>query len=47
VLPVGVGGVPGSGGGGSGVRSLCRSDGGAPVLVRRQRTGGFFAVTFS
>jgi len=46
VLPVGPGGVPGSGGVGSGVCSLRRSGGGAPVPLRLQRVWGFIAVPF-
>jgi len=46
VLAFGVGGVPGSGGVGAGVRSLRRSGGGVPVPLRPQRVCGFFAVPF-
>jgi len=46
VLPVGAGGVPCSGGVRSGVGSLRRSGGGAPVPLRLQRVCGFFAVPF-
>jgi hypothetical protein len=46
VLPVGAGGVPGSGGVGSGVSSLCRMGGGAPVPLCLQRVCGFFALPF-
>ena len=46
MLPVGAGGVPGSGGVGSGVGSLRQSGGGVPVPLRLQRVGGFFAVPF-
>jgi len=37
VLPVGVGGVPGRGGVSSGVRTLRRAGGGAPVPLHLQR----------
>jgi len=46
VLPVGVGGVPGEGGVGSGICSLRRAGVGAPVLLRVQLVCGFFAVPF-
>jgi len=44
VLPVGAGGVLGSGGVSFGVRSLRRSGGGAPVPLYLQGVCGFFAV---
>jgi len=44
VLPVGPGGVPGTVGVGSGVRTLRRAGGGAPVPLRLQRVCGFFGV---
>ena len=47
VVPVGAGGVKGRGGGGSGVRSLRRSGGGAPVLLCLQWVCRFFVVPFS
>jgi hypothetical protein len=46
VLPVGAGGVPGGGGVGSGIRSLRRAGGGAPVPLHVQRACGLFAVPF-
>jgi len=46
VLPVGVGGVHGGGGVGSGIHSLRRAGRGAPVPLRVQRVCGFFAVPF-
>jgi len=46
VLPVAAGGVPGSGGIGSGVRSLRWSGGGAPVPFCLQRVCRFFTVPF-
>ena len=46
VLPVGEGGVPGGGGVSSGIRSLRRVGGGAPVPLRVQRVCGFFVVPF-
>jgi len=46
MLPVGVGGVPGRGGVGSGVRTLRWAGGGAPVPLRVQPVCGFFAVPF-
>jgi hypothetical protein len=44
VLPVAACGVPGAGGVGSGVRTLRRAGGGAPVPLHLQRVCGFFAV---
>jgi hypothetical protein len=50
VLLVGAGGVPGCGGIGTGVGaglgSLCRLDGGAPVLLRLQCVSGIFVLPF-
>ena len=46
VLPVGAGGMPGEGGVGSGVRTLRRVRGGAPVPLRLQRVCECFAVPF-
>jgi len=46
VLPVGADGMPGSGGVGSGVRSLRPSGGGVPVSSRPHGDCGFFAVPF-
>ena len=46
MLAVGAGGVPGSGGVGSAVRSLRQSGGGVPVPVNLQHVCGFFAVPF-
>jgi len=46
VLPVGAGGVPGGGGVGSGICSLHRAGGGAPVPLRVQCDCEFFAVAF-
>ena len=46
VFPVGAGGVPGRGGVGSGIRSLRRAGGGAPVPLRVERVCRFFAVPF-
>jgi len=46
VLPVEAGGMPGGGGFGSGVRSLRRAGGGAPVSLHLQRVCRFFAVPF-
>jgi len=49
VLPVGAGGAGGVAGGcglSSGVRTLRRAGGGAPVPVRPQRVCRFFAVPF-
>jgi len=46
VLAVGAGGVPGSGGVGSGVCSPRGSGGGVPVPLRLQLVCGFGAVPF-
>jgi len=46
VLIVGVGGVPGGCGEGSGIRSLRRAGGGAPFPFGVQRVSWFFAVPF-
>ena len=46
MLPVRAGGVPGSGGVGSGVRSLRWSGAGVPLHLRLQRVCGFIAVPF-
>jgi len=46
VLPVGAGGMPGGGGVSSGVHTLPRAGGGAPVPLCLQHVCGFFAVPF-